>query len=241
PAGARDRAGAPRPGRSARCRVPHVTVRANHRLAHAGRRAARGCGPVSRDVDDQRRRTRADRASELRRRGARNPRAARCLSQRGRIAHAAGGAGRGSPASGNRIGVRQRLGDPVMRHLLSAILIGTLAAAGCTRGGDARAGAAAETPTLDVTSWTDKSELFMEHPPLVAGETIRFAVHLTKLEDFSALNAGRPSIEMTPESGGSPVTLAGSDPLRPGAFRVEGKIPPAGRYRWALLVNAPGL
>jgi len=127
-----------------------------------------------------------------------------------------------------------------MRYLLSAILIGTLAG-GCTRGGDAPAGPAAETPTLDVTSWTDKSELFMEYPPLVAGETIRFAVHLTKLEDFSALNAGRPSIEMTPESGGPPVTLAGSDPLRPGAFRVEGKIPPAGRYRWALLVNAPGL
>ena len=36
-------------------------------------------------------------------------------------------------------------------------------------------------PTLDVTSWTDKSELFMEHPPLVAGQTVRFAVHLTKL------------------------------------------------------------
>jgi membrane fusion protein, heavy metal efflux system len=126
-----------------------------------------------------------------------------------------------------------------MRYLLSAILIGTLAA-GCTRGSDAPPGAAAETPTLDVTSWTDRSELFMEYPPLVAGETIRFAVHLTKLEDFSALHAGRPSIEMTPESGGSAVTLAGSDPLRPGAFRVEGKIPPAGRYRWALLVNAPG-
>ena len=46
---------------------------------------------------------------------------------------------------------------------------------------------------------------------------------------------------MTPEAGGAPVTLPGSEPLRPGAFRVEGKMPPAGRYRWALLVNAPGL
>ena len=27
----------------------------------------------------------------------------------------------------------------------------------------------AEPPTLDVTSWTDKTELFMEYPPLVAG------------------------------------------------------------------------
>ena len=95
-------------------------------------------------------------------------------------------------------------------------------------------------PTLDVTSWTDKTELFMEYPPLVAGQTVRFAVHLTQLADFSALNAGGPSIEMTPESGGAPVTLPGSEPLRPGAFRVEGTIRPAGQYRWALLVDAPG-
>jgi RND family efflux transporter MFP subunit len=100
---------------------------------------------------------------------------------------------------------------------------------------------AAEAPSLDVTSWTEKTELFMEYPPLVAGETVRFAVHLTKLADFSALDAGRPNIQMTPEAGGSPVTLPGSDPLRPGAFRVEGKLPPAGRYRWALMVDAPGL
>ncbi len=81
----------------------------------------------------------------------------------------------------------------------------------------------------------------MEYPPLVTGETVRFAVHLTKMGDFSALNAGRPSIQMTPESGGAAVTLPGSEPLRPGAFRVEGKLPAPGRYRWALLVDAPGV
>ena len=81
----------------------------------------------------------------------------------------------------------------------------------------------------------------MEYPPLVAGQSVRFAVHLTNLGDFSALNAGRPNIVMTPEGGGAGVTLPGSDPLRPGAFRVEGTIPPAGRYRWVLNVDAPGL
>ena len=34
--------------------------------------------------------------------------------------------------------------------------------------------------------------------------------------------------------------LPGSEALRPGAFRVEGKLPPAGRYHWALVVSAPG-
>ena len=112
--------------------------------------------------------------------------------------------------------------------------------ASCNRGASAPQDAA-EVPTLDVTSWTDTTELFMEHPPLVAGETVRFAVHLTTMADFGALNAGRPSIEMTPEGGGATVTLPGSEPLRPGAFRVEGALPAAGRYRWALVVKAPGV
>ena len=125
--------------------------------------------------------------------------------------------------------------------LLTTLSMAAVLAAACSRNAAPVSQAQAEAPTLDETSWTDKTELYMEHPPLVAGQTVRFAVHLTKLADFSALNAGRPSIEMTPESGGSAVTLPGSEPLRPGAFRVEGQLPPAGRYRWALLVNAPDL
>ena len=110
--------------------------------------------------------------------------------------------------------------------------------AGCGKPPDAPA---AEPPAIAMTSWTTQSELFMEHPPLVAGETVRFAVHLTRLGDFSALNAGRPRIEMTPEAGGTATTLPGTEALRPGAFRVEGKLPAAGRYRWSLIVDAPGL
>ena len=104
-----------------------------------------------------------------------------------------------------------------------------------------RQGAAAEPPTLDVTNWTQQTELFMEHPPLVAGQTVRFAVHLTTLADFAALNRGRASIEMIPDGDGAASVLPGSEPLRPGAFRVEGKLPAPGRYRWALLVSAPDL
>jgi RND family efflux transporter MFP subunit len=98
-----------------------------------------------------------------------------------------------------------------------------------------------ELPTLDVSHWTDKSELFMEYPPLVAGQSALYAVHLTRLSDFSAMTAGRPRIEFTPESGGAPVVLQGNEPSRPGVFRVEGASPPAGRYQWSLIVDAPGL
>ena len=99
----------------------------------------------------------------------------------------------------------------------------------------------AERPTLDVTHWTDTTELFMEYPPLVAGETALYAVHLTRLSDFSAMTAGKPRIEFTPESGGTPTLLQGNEPSRPGVFRVEAASPPAGRYTWALIVDAPGL
>src|SRR5437773_12478371 len=33
----------------------------------------------------------------------------------------------------------------------------------------------AETPSLNVTDWTDKTELYMEYPPLVTGRTVLFA------------------------------------------------------------------
>jgi len=113
---------------------------------------------------------------------------------------------------------------------------------GCRRGtAGERQNPGPESRTLDLTSWTQQTELYMEHPPLVAGQTVRFAVHLTRIGSFEALDAGRPSIEMSPESGGTAVVLPGSEALRPGAFRVEGTLPAAGRYRWALVVTAPGL
>jgi RND family efflux transporter MFP subunit len=98
-----------------------------------------------------------------------------------------------------------------------------------------------ELPTLDVTHWTNATELFMEHPPLVAGRAALFAVHLTKLADFTPVDAGRAKIEFTPESGGQPKEMVSPPPSRPGAFRIEEVPPQPGRYRWALVLEAPGL
>jgi RND family efflux transporter MFP subunit len=98
-----------------------------------------------------------------------------------------------------------------------------------------------ESPSLNVTDWTDKTELYMEYPPLVTGRSALFAVHLTRLGDFKPLTAGRPRIEFTPANGGSTTVLIGSEPSRPGAFRVEGVPPSPGPYRWVLIVDAPGL
>jgi membrane fusion protein, heavy metal efflux system len=121
--------------------------------------------------------------------------------------------------------------------IATAVLLGLLTAS-CRRA--AQPTPPEELPEGSVTNWTDKTELFMEHPPLVAGQSVQFAVHLTTLRDFQALKAGRPSIELR-AADGRVTTLPGTDALRPGAFRVEGSAPAAGEYAWALVVSAPGL
>ena len=128
-----------------------------------------------------------------------------------------------------------------MRKILSIAICAALAVSATACGRDPAPAEEAEVPTLDVTSWTDRTELFMEYPPLVAGQTALFAVHLTRLSDFSAMTTGRPRIEFTPEAGGTPATLQGNAPSRPGVYRVEAAAPAAGRYRWALVIDAPGL
>jgi membrane fusion protein, heavy metal efflux system len=130
---------------------------------------------------------------------------------------------------------------PNTTSFLSVSLFALLAAATIGCGRTPAPAADGEGATLNVTDWTAKSELYMEYPPLVAGHPARFAVHLTKLDDFAALDAGIPSIEFRSEGGAAPIVLRGAPPSRPGAFRVDGAPPAAGRYRWALIVDAPGL
>jgi membrane fusion protein, heavy metal efflux system len=96
-----------------------------------------------------------------------------------------------------------------------------------------------EAPMLNVTHWTERTELYMEYPPLVAGQSALFAVHLTRLADFKPVTAGQARVEFAPESGGPPASFIGPKPSRPGAFRVEGTPPAAGRYRWALVLDSP--
>jgi membrane fusion protein, heavy metal efflux system len=120
-------------------------------------------------------------------------------------------------------------------RVLAATVIAVIGTSGCSRKSEP---ATSEPPTLNITRWSDRTELYMEYPPLVAGHSALFAVHLTKLGDFKPVTAGQARVEFTPERGGQPTALVGPQPSRPGAFRVEGAPPAAGRYRWALVLNA---
>ena len=55
----------------------------------------------------------------------------------------------------------------------------------------------AERRTESTTRWSSKTELFVEYPALVLGEESRFAIHLTRLDDFKPVAAGRCEVKLT--------------------------------------------
>lgn len=113
-----------------------------------------------------------------------------------------------------------------------------LACGGADAGGGAGAGDAVEAPPVVETRWSGRSELFMEYPPLVAGETSRFAIHFTDLATFEPLRAGRAEVRL---AGAREETFAVAAPGRPGIFGVDVTPSRAGRYRLSVVLAAPGL
>ncbi|MDE2906782.1 MAG: hypothetical protein OXQ28_11960, partial [Acidobacteriota bacterium] len=97
---------------------------------------------------------------------------------------------------------------------------------------------AEEIPPVVETRWTGRSELFMEYPPLVEGETSRFAIHFTDLSTFEPLRAGRAEVRL---AGGREEAFTVDAPGRPGIFGIDVAPSRAGRYRLSVVLDAPGL
>lgn len=89
-----------------------------------------------------------------------------------------------------------------------------------------------------VTQYTDTSELFMEHPPLVRGESAELIVHLTRLLDFSPITEGSLEVRLLPDSG-QPYRLTAEHPARAGIFLPEIVPPFAGTATMELVLRSP--
>ncbi len=97
-----------------------------------------------------------------------------------------------------------------------------------------------ERPTVAVTHWTSRTELFMEYPVPVAGESGRAAIHLTALDDFSPLTEGEAVVELREVSSGAVLRFSG--PLsRPGIFGADIRVDEPGEYRMSVSVRTPTL
>jgi cobalt-zinc-cadmium efflux system membrane fusion protein len=125
------------------------------------------------------------------------------------------------------------------------ILIAAIAAvlASCNRTGQNAAPDAAqkanEPESLSVSHWTDKTELFMEYPALVAGQAARFAVHFTRLDTFKPMKSGKVEVHLEGTAGFE--TFSSPAPSRPGIFGVDVKPAKAGEYRMTVRVDAADL
>ena len=119
------------------------------------------------------------------------------------------------------------------------VIVISVVSAGCNR--SAAPEAAPEEPeALSVTKWTDKTELFAEYPPLAAGSTSRFAIHLTRLDTFKALTEG--NVEVRLEGGpAQPEVFRVDAPSRPGIFGVDVRPAHAGKRELVIVLRSTGL
>ena len=124
--------------------------------------------------------------------------------------------------------------------VLALACVLTLGASACSGPEPAVTDTVADAEPLPVveTRWTTRSELFVEYPPLVEGQTSRFAIHVTDLSTFEPVRKGRATVHLT---GARDREFAVDTPGRPGIFAVDVTPTQAGRYRLAVVLDAPGL
>jgi hypothetical protein len=116
------------------------------------------------------------------------------------------------------------------------VLVALLGACRSAPSAEAPAAAEEEAPSLAVTIWSERSELFMEYPPLVAGEDARFAIHLTDLSNFQPLREGKVVVRF---EGDTIQRFEVDGPSTPGIFGVDVKVPAARRYQMTVEVHHP--
>jgi len=124
---------------------------------------------------------------------------------------------------------------------LRLTLLGTASAllvAGCRETEPTHEAAGAIEPAnVAITQWTDSTEIFLEHPALVAGTDAKFLVHLTRLSDFSPVSEGRLTLSFEPEAGGAAVRVPQQAPTRPGVYTPTVSLPAAGRWDLVLEID----
>lgn len=122
------------------------------------------------------------------------------------------------------------------RYVAVLVLIGLLSA--CRSGPTPAPATEEDPPSVAVTIWTEKTELFMEYPPLVAEQEASFHIHLTDLSTFEPLREGKVVVRF---EGDTIQRFEVDGPSTPGIFNVTLKVPAARRYQVAVELHSAGL
>jgi RND family efflux transporter MFP subunit len=111
---------------------------------------------------------------------------------------------------------------------------------GACRGGAVKPGTPDDPTAKSATHWTEKTELFLEYPALVAGNVSRFSVHLTDLSSFKPLTAGRVTVDIL-SADGTKETFTVDAPSRPGIFGLDVKPAKPGVRSMVVRLESPNL
>lgn len=141
-----------------------------------------------------------------------------------------------------------RLVSPTTTERYLAMLVAGLLLAACGprapgEQGDDHAGAEGVAhshgpadATLIYTDYTEATELFVEFPALVAGESSTFAAHVTRLADYRPLTSGR--LDVILERNGEPAARFRVDaPARTGIFTPAVTPREAGQFSLAIEIT----
>lgn len=124
----------------------------------------------------------------------------------------------------------------VRRRCAALVLVAALS--GCDRGRHA-VGDAAPAPYA-ITQVTPATELFVEFPPLVAGQQSTFAAHLTRLDTYKPVTEG--TVDVVLSGGGAPTErFRIRAPRAPGIFAPTVVPRATGERRLSLVLAGPGL
>jgi membrane fusion protein, heavy metal efflux system len=94
-----------------------------------------------------------------------------------------------------------------------------------------------EIPRLDHTIWTDKTELFVEFPALIAGNGSRFAAHFTLLNKHQPIREGSVTISLIKDGKGIRNTV--DAPSSSGIFLPAIQPKEAGNYQLIFELTTP--
>lgn len=97
--------------------------------------------------------------------------------------------------------------------------------------------ASEEKPAVDYTVWTDQTELFVEFPALIVGETSRFAAHFTVLNGHQPVREGRVTVSLI--NGDKGIRHTVDAPSSPGIFGPSLQPKEGGVYQLVFELKTP--
>ncbi len=136
-----------------------------------------------------------------------------------------------------------RIINIVIQSYIKILLLGLLTLTACST--DQAPAIVDDAPVLGgggaITTWTESTELFFEYPAMIAGGPAdSWAIHVTRMEDFSPILEGALILAFR-SSDGTVFTTRSEAPARPGIYTPSPELPAPGTYDLVVDIEGPSL